>query len=39
MPGIKAIDSKNLTVKNCKFSGFNIDIELKNALDSCFYLN
>jgi len=31
MPGIKATNSKDLTVKNCKFSGFETDIELKNV--------
>lgn len=31
MPGIKATNSKNLTVINCKFSGFETDIELENV--------
>ncbi len=31
MPGIKATNSKDLTVKNCKFSGFETDIELENV--------
>ncbi len=31
MPGIKATHSKNLTVKDCKFSGFDTDIELENV--------
>ncbi|MBU0998767.1 hypothetical protein KKG24_00440 [Patescibacteria group bacterium] len=31
MPGIKAINSKNLTIRDCKFSGFETDIELENV--------
>jgi len=31
MSGIKATNSKNLTVKDCKFDGFETDIELENV--------
>jgi len=31
MPGIKATNSKNITVTNSKFSGFETDIELENV--------
>jgi len=31
MPAIKATNSKNLTVKDCIFSGFDTDIELENV--------
>ncbi len=31
MPGIKAVNSRNLSVINCKFSGFDTDIELNNV--------
>lgn len=31
MSGIKAINSKNILVENCSFSGFETDIELDNV--------
>jgi hypothetical protein len=31
MVGIKATNSRNLTVNNCRFSGFETDIELENV--------
>jgi len=31
MPAIKATNSKDLTIKNCEFYGFETDIELENV--------